>query len=299
MKNLLKSGLGRLSQGKNRRVKPSAAAVSDAGVSEFKRFGKTVLGGVLVVGISVGLYAGWQSLYDSERLMVQELVVDGLNRIEEEEIEAYLGEVFGRSILELDLDALAFELRHHPWIEGVTVRRRLPATLIIVVTEFEPGILVSLQNVYVANKEGDLFKRLSGRDGLAFPVLTGLSLNATEVDSKNTRAVVRQALEIDEAVSGQGDIFGRLEEIHYDEDLGWSVVTQLPGKKRKSVRIHLGKLALRRISTARDVLVELKRMKKDPAVVWVDGKKNPDRVHIRLRNARSLKGATKLVASVR
>ena len=299
MSGLMKRRRGGLLSGKNRRVKAQEESRPQRLTPGVRQGVRYLMSLVLAFGVCVGGYLGWQSLHESPRLQVQRVVVKGVDRIESEEVEAYLGEVEGQRMLDLDLDALALELRHHPWIDEVTVRRRLPHTLVVDVVEFEAAIFVSLKHVYVANREGNLFKRLSSRDALAFPVLTGLSVDGTEVDSERTREVVMQAIEIVESVGEHGDVLGRVEEIHFDQDLGWSVVSRPLTSSGGVMRVHLGSLPLRRVSIASEVVRELKKMKRDPEVVWVDGIKNPDRVHIRLRTARSLKQAAGMVAAAR
>ncbi len=299
MSGLMKRRRGGLRPGKNRRVKPQEEPRTERLTPGIKQAVSRLMSLVLLVGICVGGYAGWQSLHESPRLQVQRVVVKGVDRIGSEEVEAYIGEVKGLRMLDLDLDAMALELRQHPWIDEVTVRRRLPDTLVVDVKEFEAAIFVSLKHVYDPNSEGNLFKPLSSRDAMAFPVLTGLSVDGTEVDSERTREVVMQAIEIVESVGEHGDVLGRVEEIHFDQDLGWSVVSRPSTSSGGVMRVHLGSLPLRRISIASEVVRELKKMKRDPEVVWVDGIKNPDRVHIRLRTARSLKQAARMVAAVR
>jgi len=95
------------------------------------------------------------------------------------------------------------------------------------------------------------------------------------------------------------EVFGRVEEIHFDSDLGWSAVSRPPGKNGGLLRVHLGNTAIRRITVAKDVLSHLRKMSRDPEVIWVDFVKNPDRVHVRLRTARSMNDADRLIASAR
>ncbi len=289
----------RFNKKKNRRVQPAEEKQGGGWWMSIRRFLSFSLSLVALVGIGAGLVHGWESLNQSPRVRVAAIEVEGISRISRGEIDAYLGGVYGSSIFELDLDNLAYELRRHPWISEVSVRRKLPDALMIQITEHTPGIFVSLNEVYVANKDGDLFKRLSSRDGLLFPVLTGLDLDATEFDSYRQKGTVKEAIEIVETLEKYRTVFGRVEEIHFDGDLGWSIVTRSPNKNDRILRTHLGITALRRITVARDVLNHLKEIKRDPEVIWVDGVKNPDRIHVRLRAARSIHDAERFVASAR
>ena len=289
----------RFSKKKNRRLKSAEEREPSGVLQSLKQAISFGLSIAAIAGFGVGAFYGWQSLNNSPRLQVKGVSVEGIDRISREEVDVYVGDVFGKSILELDLDTIAFEIRRHPWIADVTVRRKLPDSLIVKIHEHEPVIFVSLNDVYVANREGYLFKRLSSRDGLVFPVLTGMDLDATDLHSDAAKAIVQDAIEIVAGVEKHEEVFGRVEEIHFDSDLGWSAVSRPPGKNGGLLRVHLGNTAIRRITVAKDVLSHLRKMSRDPEVIWVDFVKNPDRVHVRLRTARSMNDADRLIASAR
>lgn len=284
---------------KNRRVKPVEDKQGAGALSAIKKFISTLLSLAAFIGTVVGVGYGWQSLNQSPRVQVSEVIVEGINRVSQSEVDAYLGGVYGQSIFELNLDNLAFELRRHPWVADVSVRRKLPDSLMVTIVEHEPSIFVSFNDVFVADQTGHLFKRLSSRDGLFFPVLTGLELGATELGSEKVKATVQEAIQIVKAMEKHKAVFGRVEEIHFDVDLGWSIVTRPSNKNEGILRTHLGSSALRRIIVARDILTQLNKMSHEPEIIWVDGVKNPDRVHVRLRAARSTQDANRLVASAR
>ena len=62
---------------------------------------------------------------------------------------------------------------------------------------------------------------------------------------------------------------GRLEELHWDEDLGWSIVTLRRGSAR--LRTHLGFDPIPRLDTALAALDRLVALRREPAVIWADG----------------------------
>ena len=99
------------------------------------------------------------------------------------------------------------------------MRRRfddvLPDGVFIDVTEFTPGILVSMGNLYLANPEGRIFKRLSRTDSLDLPVVTALSLPRMR-RRKLQPNVLREAIALHEKIAEHESVMGRLEEIHYD-----------------------------------------------------------------------------------
>lgn len=243
----------------------------------------TILAVAAFVGAGVGAHFGWQALCNSSRLRIRGIDVKGNVRARPEDLHAYAGIELGDSILRADLDAAALSLRRHPWVQSARVYRRLPDRVTIELEEHTARLLVSIGEVYLANEEGVLFKRLAAGDGLGLPVVTGLE--GDEGDEVAAAAEqVRDAIRLADAAEAQAAAFGRLEELHWDADLGWSIVTR-PKPSNAPLRLHLGREPEQRVRLAVEALRRLDVIGTEPAVLWADGVKNPGRVHVRPRSA--------------
>ncbi|OUM98404.1 MAG: hypothetical protein BAA04_06415 [Firmicutes bacterium ZCTH02-B6] len=90
----------------------------------------------------VGLYAFLQSPY----FAITEIKVEGAATLEPESLIDRAQVRVGDNVLYLDLHAVAGRLVSHPRIQHASVVRRLPGTLILTVTEYEPVAVVELED---------------------------------------------------------------------------------------------------------------------------------------------------------
>lgn len=249
-----------------------------------KRLFFTVFGIATCAGLGFGTWTIWQRVHDAKTLRVHHIVVSGNERITTSEILLYAGVREEDPILGLDLDAMALSLRRQPWISDVRVRRRLPDSVFIDVTEHQPLVLAALGEVYVASDTGQLFKRFAAEDKLVLPVVTGLDRDEVTAHPERTADRILMAGEIVQHTDPTK--LGELEELHWDSDLGWSIVTQVkksPDQEKSfAVRMHLGMQPLPRLSLAERALRILLDHGSSPAVMWVDGAKDSHAVQVRM-----------------
>jgi cell division protein FtsQ len=248
-------------------------------------------------GVALGVVHGWQALKGSARLQVRSVEYEGLSRATAGELSVYTGVNVGDGILDLDLDAMARALTRHPWVARAQVRRQLPDKINIVVREYEPAVLVALNEIYLANADGELFKRMAAGDGVLLPIVTGLVREDAQKEPESLRTHIQDAVALVHALAKSKKRLGRVDELHHDPDTGWSVVVnQL--KEAQSVRLHLGKQPTRRIELAASALERARAKNLSPTVIWADGQKHPQRVHMRVRHA-ELAALEPLIAKAR
>lgn len=226
-------------------------------------------------GLATGGIYGWQCLKDSPRLSVQNIEVSGLQRATRADVLAHTGVQAGDSILAAPLDAISLRLRAHPWIRQTTIRRVLPDTLRIDVEEYEPTLLVSLGELYLADGEGHVFKRFEASDGLDLPVVTGIERDVVARDSGAAAGILRDATAL---VAAAGRNLGHLEELHIDDVLGWSLVTVYD---EAPLLVHLGRDGAPRVNVAAAALRRLRGAGQHPTVLWADHPTQPGRVQVR------------------
>lgn len=288
---------------RNRRVKQERKSSSAMSLRTLWQFTKTacVWSGslVLLCALAFAGYTGWQSFQASDSLLVKSIEVAGLTRVDRQEVLTYADLQPGAPVFEINLHDTAESVRQHPWIDEVTVRRRLPDGVFIDVTEFTAGILVSMGSLYLANPEGRIFKRLSRTDSLDLPVVTGLVAAEDDAQEAKNQQVLKEAIALHEKISEHEAVMGRLEEIHFDPHLHWSIVTRHSNQEDGVLTMHLGEHPGRRLSVARQVLGQLRQRTRVPRVIWLDGQTHPERVHIRFADSGQFADSTTFTANLR
>ncbi|MFH0900733.1 MAG: FtsQ-type POTRA domain-containing protein [Pseudomonadota bacterium] len=129
------------------------------------------------VALAVGILEVHSFMITSPRFMIREILVNGNERLDDNEIRRLAGVAVGTSIFSMCLGRVEAAVAASPWIATVRARRRLPAQVVVEVTERKPVALVVLDgSSYLADGEGRLFKRaniqVGDADGLV--VITGL-----------------------------------------------------------------------------------------------------------------------------
>lgn len=265
---------------------PMAPETKRAIGKSLRMFALWMLGTTAVGLAATGAYYGWRAAVDSQRMRVRTVEVTGNARVSADELRAFTGIAAGQTLLGVDLDGTALRLLRHPWIEQARVRRRLPDQIILEVVERTPAILVSLGDVYLADGQGRLFKRLAAGDAVELPVVTGLTREQAEAEPEQTAARVREAIALVQAHAAVAAGAGRLDELHLDPDLGWSLWCSPGGDETLAYRMVLGAEPAARLGAALAAVERVRQSGEAPAVVYADGKKSPGRVQVRLRGAK-------------
>jgi cell division protein FtsQ len=111
----------------------------------------------------------------SDELAVREIVVEGTSATTPESVRAVLHDYFGRNLVELVLDDVAAAATKDPWVKQASVKRILPGTLRVTVTERTPGALALLGgSVYVVDDRGVVMGPAGPELPYDLPLLVGL-----------------------------------------------------------------------------------------------------------------------------
>jgi cell division protein FtsQ len=111
----------------------------------------------------------------SDELAVREIVVEGTAATTPESVRAVLHDYFGRNLVELALDEVAVAATKDPWVKQASVKRILPGTLRVTVTERTPGALALLGgSVYVVDDGGVVMGPAGPELPYDLPLLVGL-----------------------------------------------------------------------------------------------------------------------------
>ncbi len=242
---------------------------------------RAVAGGVLAVGVSTGIaWAARHHIRTSPRFAVTDVLVSGQKHRTGDEIATEAGLAKGQNVFSIDLDQARARLLADPWVSEATLTRRLPGTVVVRVTEREPGAIVALGSSYVAAATGQIFKRLEPGDPSDLPVITGLTADAVAEDRAGAEETIRRLLDLSSDYE-HGPLGERapIEEIHLEAD---GAVILVVGKDALSLRMGTAPFH-RKLEQAARVVAELDRRGAKADVIMVDNDARPDRVVVRMR----------------
>jgi len=144
-----------------------------------------VLVAVLIVGV-VGWHSGWparkarqltEAALEVSRLAhfeVKDIIVKGRRHSGKEEIFDALGTGQGLPIFGVDLAEAAQRLGRLPWVSGVVVERRLPDTLVVILTERAPlARWQQNERFFVIDTEGQILQSAKAEDFADLPIVVG------------------------------------------------------------------------------------------------------------------------------
>jgi cell division septal protein FtsQ len=188
-----------------------------------------VLGKALVVVAFVAgaVFAGRQivrHVIASPRFAVRDIQVGPSTRVSGDEISELCGVHPGDRLLAVDPDAVAARLATHPWILSARVRRDLPSTLAIEVTERQAVASALLGALYLLDDAGRPFKRATFAEADGLPVITGITREQYAGVRATSEAVFRQAIGLFATYTDGHSDRPKLSEVHVDTHAGFTLV---------------------------------------------------------------------------
>ncbi len=243
---------------------------------------KVALGAVIVIGASAGVAWGAKRyVTTSPRFAVKTITVEGNARLSPQDVAREGGLEVDSNVFAVDLDAAARAIEADPWVKTAKITRKLPGSLLVVVTEHEPAAVVAIDDkLFLASRSGEFFKEASAEDPLDLPVLTGISGAEVARDRVGVeRSVVRALDVVDELQKTSLAQRYPVEEVHLEADGTLSLVVGTDG-----IAIHLGRPPFRgKLEQAERVFAELEKRKAQPSIVFLDNDNSPERVVVRMR----------------
>lgn len=191
-----------------------------------------------VTAIAASAFFGGRWIYKevltTPYLSVHTVNVSGLEKVTKEEALELTGIEDGRNIFSFNKKDVIAGLKKNPWVEDVAVSRSLPDTVNIEVRERQALALVRLDDLYVMDSSGTVFKKYTHEDDLDLPVVTGLTMEGLKGDAKG---LDENLLELIRTLKDRrGFNLAQISEIHIDPTFGLSVYTLDEG-----VRLDVGK----------------------------------------------------------
>lgn len=124
----------------------------------------------LVLAVSVALLAGYRWLTSINYFALQNVTVNGCSRLSEEHIKEIAGLTPGANVLALSMDRMRDAIAHEPWVDSVMIRRLLPGSIAVDVTEKKPSYLVQYQGtLYYADEGGRIIDKVEPGQFVSLP----------------------------------------------------------------------------------------------------------------------------------
>jgi cell division protein FtsQ len=206
--------------------------------------------------------------------------VEGLERLDEEEIRAVAGAHLGDNVFSRAPEEMAAALREHPWIAEARVVRRLPGTVRIEIREHHAVALLLQGGAYLVSSEGLVIKAVEPGDPVDLPVITGVDRTRFVGDLGFRTQLLATVVALLAEYEDMGlNRRARLAEVHVERG---DELTLFVGDEATEVRLGRGTYRPKLDRFVR-VLDELRREEAHAAYVLLDNVRRPDRVTVRLR----------------
>jgi cell division protein FtsQ len=151
---------------------------------------------LVVFLLLAGAWRGGLAVAHSRLLRVARVTVAGNHRLSNGEVLALLDGLAGRNILSADLEEWRRRVLACPWVEDATLRRWLPSTIEVSVTERYPIAIGRFgEELYLVDDRGAVIDEYGPRyNDLDLPILDGLGEvpgRDAELDERRARLAAR------------------------------------------------------------------------------------------------------------
>ena len=139
--------------------------------SHLRRGAKAAVLSMLLVALG---WLMWQQLPRSTPMryfLISDLIVEGNQRVSTAAIIDSVALPAHSSILQVDLKEVAAAILRNPWIKTARVSRRLPATLLVYVSERAPRAVVAVDRSYLVSEDGLILQEASPSEMSDLPLL--------------------------------------------------------------------------------------------------------------------------------
>jgi cell division protein FtsQ len=222
-----------------------------------------------VVCAALAVYAAYRAfdlVVHASALRVQHIAVHGNVRLSAGEVQMLVGDLRGTSILTADLLAYRRRLLRSPWVADVALRRVLPSTVEVFVSERRPMGLCRMGNqVYLVDRFGIVIDEFGPQYAeFDLPIIDGLVRPPSSGEPALDERRADLAARVIDAMAARKDLAQRVSQIDVG-DLHDAVVL-LDGDQ---ALLHLGEdLFLERLQSYVDVATDLRE--RVPDIDYVD-----------------------------
>ena len=170
------------------------------------------------LALTLVVYAAYRAVdlvVTASPLQVSRIVVKGNVKLSSGEVETLVHGLYGTSILTADLNACRKRLLQSPWIADVALRRVLPATIEILVSERRPmGISRLNGQLFLIDRSGTIIDEFGPRyQEFDLPIIDGLVRPRRDGHSIIDAARAELAADLLDSLAPRSDLAKRVSQI--------------------------------------------------------------------------------------
>jgi cell division protein FtsQ len=172
----------------------------------------------IVLPCLLAVFATYRALdlvLSASTLQVRKIAVEGNVRLSSGEVQALVDDLRGTSILTADLSKYRARLMASPWVADVALRRVLPSTIEVFVSERRPIGLCRLGNeLYLLDRTGTLIDEFRPQYAeFDLPIIDGVVRPPTGTEPAIDERRTALAASVIDAVAGQPSLASRLSQV--------------------------------------------------------------------------------------
>jgi len=185
--------------------------------------------GRAAIVLAVVVYGGYRltrGVLAADALTITRITVTGNSRLSKGEVVALLDGIRGTNMLTVDLDAWRRKLLSSPWVADAAIRRVLPGTVAVAISERQPmGIGRINDELYLIDDRGGIIDQFGPNYAdFDLPIIDGLAAsprdNATLVDPSRAGLAARVLA----ALQTRPDLARRVSEIDVSDDRNAGII---------------------------------------------------------------------------
>jgi cell division protein FtsQ len=180
-----------------------------------RRLWRAARGAVVVLVAVYGVYRLASVAAHARVLAIDRIAVRGNQRMSRDDVLAVLTGLRGESLVWTNLEAWRRRLLASPWVRDAALRRSLPSTVDIVISERQPiGVSRLNGEMYLVDDSGIVIDRFGPQYAdLDLPIIDGLSASPGGSDSMTDQVRADLAARVIDALRSRPEIARRLSQI--------------------------------------------------------------------------------------
>ncbi|MGB9599832.1 MAG: cell division protein FtsQ/DivIB [Myxococcota bacterium] len=220
---------------------------------------------IFVVATGFGIKKIYHFVMTSDFFAVKRINVFGTRNSFVDDIVGLSGISIGDNIFSFSSTKTAEQIKSHPWVKKVLVRKHLPDGVSIEITEYRPVMFINFSQLYLVDENAVVFKRLEAGEIFDFPIISGISKDDYINRTEYFRQKILSIFEIENRFS---KLFPQIpiSEIVYEKDGDITIISA-----RNSFEIRLGQNNYeKKFTILSTILSEVKRSDISPEIVYLD-----------------------------
>jgi cell division protein FtsQ len=163
-------------------------------------------------------------LLHSDLFGLRELKIVGCQLTRPEDLASHAHIRKGMNLLFINLMSATAQLENYPYVYKAIVKRKLPDTLEIYVDERKPRAVIKLEDFYLVDERGEIFKKADSGE-LQYPVLSGLTKDDLYRDRESSAEIIKSALRLIDCMKMEDRFNNAHLEIAIDKYNGLTIIT--------------------------------------------------------------------------